>query len=677
MIQKKFAAEIGGTFTDIIFFSSDGDTLTLNTTKITSTPAWPEEAVIEGGDSIVNDWAEVNDILHGSTVATNAVLERKGVKAALLVTEGVADLLEIQRGDKTNIYDLFYQRRDPVIPREFVYTVTERVSAKGDELISVDEAQVREVAASIRQAGITSIGICFLHSYANAAHELKVKSILEESIPGCIVTASCEILPQFREYERASTVAITTYIAPIMVSYIERLYNNLRMRGFEGSIHITQSNGGVIPMRALRKEVARTLLSGPAAGVTGAIFMAKQSGIEDIITLDIGGTSADVCLVNRGRPLITTESKIDNSVIAIPMLDIQTIGAGGGSIAWLDPGGMLHAGPQSAGATPGPACYSRGGTDPTVTDALAYRGFIRPEQFAGGKYPLVIENSRNALSRLAEKMSSDPDNMSEAIIRIMESQTMQAIRLVSTERGYDVRKYTLVAFGGEGGLHAANLAQELGIRRVLIPRFAGILSSFGLLVADIIRDYVQTCVTRCSLAEKADFERQFGMLKENALADMSSYGYSQDNIIFEYSIDARYLGQAFELQIDLDTIPGQGREVADMFHIAHHQRYGSSSPNNEVEVVNYRLRLVIPQDNRLLNDLTYHVETDKDEYMESKILSDGKWQTCRFYSWQRLIKDAIISGPAVVEDITSTCYIPGGWTGYLQHNGSILLESEV
>ena len=603
--KQKFAAEIGGTFTDIIYFQQEEENIDVKTLKVASTPSQPELAVIEGADQLVKNWKEVGEMLHGSTVATNAILERKGAKTALLVTDGFADILEIQRGDKENVYDLFYQRREPVVPRDMVYPVKERVSAQGEILVPLEKEEIRGIAEELRRKDVQSVGICFLHSYGYPEHEKKVKEILEEELPGVIITASYEILPQFREYERASTIAITAYIAPVMVNYVENLYAELKKRNFDGEIFITQSNGGIIPMNALRQEVARTLLSGPAAGVTGATFMAKQIGVEDIITLDIGGTSADVCLVNHGTPIISNDNKIDGSAIAVPMLDIVTVGAGGGSIAWLDDGGMLRVGPQSAGAMPGPACYDRGGKVPTVSDALAYRGFLRPEHFAGGKYPLKVEKSREVIGELAQQMNATSDEMAEAITSIMEANTIQALRVVSTERGYDARRYTLVAYGGGGALHAANIAEELGITQVLVPCYAGILSSFGLLVADIIRDYVQTHLCSCDIADKNQIADIFTDIQMRAVKDMKSYGFAESCLIFKYAVDARYVGQASELPVEIEDIHESGTYIAEKFHKVHLTRYGCNSPENSVEIVNFRIKVIIPQDNNILENMRF------------------------------------------------------------------------
>lgn len=674
--KEKFAAEIGGTFTDIILYEEHGGKSTLKTLKIASTPSHPEKAVIQGADKLLDNFTNTEVMLHGSTVATNAVLERKGVPTALLVTKGFSDTLEILRGDKENIYDLFYQRRPAVVPRDCVYPVTERIYSDGSVLTPIDENEISKIADQLKRRGIQSVGICFLHSYINAEHEKRAKEIIEKKVPGCLVTASYEILPQFREYERTSTVSITSYIAPVMVRYIESLYEQLQKRDFTGEIFITQSNGGIIPMGALRKEVARTLLSGPAAGVTGAIYMAQKLEIDDIITLDIGGTSADVCLVNNGTPMISNNNKIDGSAIAVPMVDIVTVGAGGGSLAWIDSGGMLQVGPQSAGAVPGPACYCRGGNEATVTDAFVYRGLIRADHFAGGNYRLDVSKSVEAIGKIADTFGISGDEMAEAINRIVEANTTQAVRLVSTERGYDARNYTMVAFGGAGALMAASVANELGMKRVLVPNYAGILSSFGLLVADIIRDYVQTKVSLCKNTSPEGLKSIFSKMKEKAYNDMKEYGFDDENITFRFSIDARYEGQAFELQIEFDNIPGSTEAITERFHEAHQKRYGFHSPNNDVEIVNYRIKTIVKQNNNMADDITYEVKTDVEEFVEKDVLIDGVWRICRFYDWSRLVKDAKITGPAVIEDETSTCYVPIGWTAALMYNGSIILEKE-
>ncbi|MBW4083101.1 hydantoinase/oxoprolinase family protein [Paenibacillus sp. S150] len=675
--EKRLAVEIGGTFTDIILFEQNEGHASLRTLKVPSTPLSPEQGVLRGVDQLQADWGDTVELLHGSTVATNAVLERKGFKAALLVTQGFADILEIQRGDKENIYDLFYQRSEAVIPRNMVFPVRERLTHQGEVLTAIREDEIAEVAARLAAEGIQAVGICFLHSYANPVHEQMAKRILESLLPHATVIASADILPQFREYERASTTSISAYIAPVMIRYIEKLQSELQRRSFSGDIMITQSNGGIIPIKALRNEVARTLLSGPAAGVTGAVYMANQAGISDIITFDIGGTSADVCLVNQSIPLVSTENKIDGLSIAVPMLDIATVGAGGGSIAWLDDGHMLRVGPKSAGADPGPACYARGGTLPTITDALVYRGLIRPQHFAGGAYPLDVTAGRTAIRNLGAQLGVSSDEAAEAMVRIIEAHMIQAIRLVSTERGYDARYYTLVAFGGGGALHAVSMAEEIGMNQVLVPRYAGILSSFGLLVADIIRDNVQTRVSLCGMTDRLVVESEFGKLRQRAMDELFSYGLHNKEVEFRHSCDVRYQGQAFELQVDLEDPRTSGEEIAGKFHEVHLKRYGYHSLKIPVEIVNYRLRAIVSRKDDRLDRLHYRPDARLATPEEDKVLINGTWINCLFYNWNGLEAAKPIQGPAVVEESSTTCYIPAGWMGVMQENGSLLLRKEV
>ncbi|NLG69351.1 MAG: hydantoinase/oxoprolinase family protein [Firmicutes bacterium] len=671
--KLRVAAEIGGTFTDIMVLEQRSHEAVVHTLKVRSTRKAPEEGVLAGLDRLSLDWGVVAEVLHGSTVATNAVLERKGVPTCLLVTEGFRDLLEIQRGDKENIYDIFYQRPAPLVSREWVIGVRERMLADGSVLESLDEDQVRRAAGLMNEGGIRAVAICFLHSYANPAHELRAKEIIEQVMPRALVLTSSELLPQFREYERTSTTVMSAYVAPGMVRYIESLKHELARRGYRGELLITQSNGGTIPAPAIRREVVRTLLSGPAAGVTGALYVARQAGVQDIITVDMGGTSTDVCLVDGGQPYVTTENKVGGLPVAVPMIDIVSVGAGGGSIAWVDEGGMLRVGPQSAGADPGPACYGLGGQEPTVTDADVFCRLIRADHFVGGAYPLDVEAAEVVIRGLADRSGMRPDEAAVAIRRIVEASMMQAIRVVSTQRGHDPRRYTLVAFGGGGPLHAIRLAEELGIRRVLVPRHAGLLSAFGLLVADVARDYVQTRVSLASSLTPVEMRQQFERLMDRAVEELTGYGFSPEELVFYQSCDVRYQGQAFELSIPVAGLPDPA-EVARQFHEEHRQRYGFASPGEPVEIVNYRLKAVVP---RSVEEINFAPPAGVEPRAESaRALIDERWQECLFVDRRSLPVGYAFTGPAVVEEETSTCYVPAGWSASVLENGSLWVERE-
>ncbi|MVA37520.1 hydantoinase/oxoprolinase family protein [Agrobacterium vitis] len=669
---QKLAVEIGGTFTDIILFEDDGKQPKLTTLKVPSTPRQPEKGVLSGVDQLDIAWPDLHDVLHGSTVATNAVLERKGVPTALIVTRGFQDILEIQRGDKTNIYDIFYQRSRPVVPREWVLPVTERLDVSGEVLVPLAEEEIRSLVPRLLEGGIKAVAICFLHSYKNSRHEDRVRAIIEDIAPELLVLTSSELLPQFREYERASTATMSAYISPIMSHYIGQLTEKLEERGFGGSLFITQSNGGVLPANAIRREVVRTLLSGPAAGVTGAIYAAEQAGMQNIITFDMGGTSTDVCLINDGQPLITTENMLNNLPVAVPMIDIATVGAGGGSIAAIDRHGMMHVGPESAGADPGPACYGHGGTFATVTDANVARGIIRPKTFAGGNFKLDSEAGHGVIERLGQDLAMTGAQAAEAVTRIVEANMTQAIRLVSTQRGYDPRDYVLVAYGGAGPIHAASVANELGITRVLVPPHAGVLSAFGLLVADIARDYVQTDVALAFDLSPDDFRAKIEALADKARKEFELHGFGANELKVFAGLDVRYEGQAFELPISIDPETVTSDLVTTRLHDAHYKRYGFAFENESAEVVNYRLKVVIP---RKTKDVSVHInETGQASTELGSVLLRGEARETVFCKSETMTLETTITGPAVLEADTSTCFVPENWTARLLESGSVLLE---
>ncbi len=670
-LEITLAGEIGGTFTDIIILERKGANCSLQTLKTPSTPKNPEKGLLTGFDNLLPDWEKVGEVLHGSTVGTNAVLERKGVKTAFLVTEGFRDILEIQRGDKDNIYDLFYQRTPPLVPRNFVFPIKERISAHGEILVPLNREQIINVAQKLKKENIIAVGICFLHSYKNPQNEQIAKRELLKSTPDLYVLTSSEIIPQFREYERASTTVMSAYIAPIMSQYIENLNRELKNRNFAGKLFITQSNGGMLPSEAIRSSVIRTLESGPAAGVTGAIHIAKQARLQNIITLDMGGTSTDVCLVTNGKPTVNSENQLNRLPIAVPMIDICSVGAGGGSIAWMDKGGMLHVGPVSAGADPGPACYDKKGHEVTVTDAHVIRGFIRVDNFVGGEFPLNFDASKDVHNTLGKKCGMSNEELAEAVIKITTNNMKQAVRVVSTERGNDPRNYTLVAFGGAGPLHAVELADELGISQVLIPRHAGLLSAFGLLVADIIRDYVQTDVKPFTALSQDDIRKAMNKLIDMAREEFSEYGYKKEEIIYSSSADVRYQGQAFELNVPITT-DITVKELEGLFHKNHQMRYGHSSIDEHVEIVNYRLQAkVIRREEKLA------FKEDKradDSTFKKQVYIDGKWKSCDFFSRKSLKKGDRVVGLAIVEEETSTCYLPEGWMAEVLENKSLLIR---
>jgi N-methylhydantoinase A len=587
--------DIGGTFTDFVVYNpADGS---LRSFKLLSTPQDPSEAVLSGLVMIQAEWAQIDgqpalDVIHGSTVATNALLERKGARTALVATQGFGDLLQIGRQNRPALYDFFADPPPPVVPAGLCFEVVERVDAKGNVIQPLDPAQLADLVASLRARRVESVAICLLFSFLHPDHERLVAKVLREA--GFQVSVSSEILPEFREFERASTTAVNAYVSPVLDRYLDNLQRSLKQPGASVALRVMQSNGGNMSLVEARSNGVRCILSGPAGGVVGAQFLAgvleeQAGGPVRLITFDMGGTSTDVSLV-AGQPQVTTESLVSGCPIRIPMLDIHTIGAGGGSIACLDAGGALRVGPESAGADPGPACYGRGEL-PTVTDANLVLGRLAPDLFLGGTMRLDADRARRAIETLGNKAGLDVLQAALGVVQISNAHMERALRVISVERGHDPRQFTLLSFGGAGGLHAAELARRLGVGRVLIPPLASTLSAFGMLAADIIRDYTKTVM----LPLDTPLERIVAGLETlvgQAAEDLRTYaddrvGKAQDRVEFERMLDMRYVGQSYEL-----SVPFSEHYLAD-FHRIHQATYGYAHPGAELELVNLRLRAVL------------------------------------------------------------------------------------
>ena len=665
--------EIGGTFTDLILMS---DTKIIATLKVPTTPKQPEIGVLEALKELKKGLAEIDVLVHGSTIATNAVLERKGAIAGLLTTKGFRDILEIQREDRAEIYNLFYQKPKPLVPRDRIKEIKERVNSDGKVIYSLSE---KEVNSSIRflyhKKKIQSVAVSLLHSYKNPAHEKKIRKIIKKEFPHLHLSLSSEVIPEFREYERTNTTVINAYVAPIVDRYVNHLVSELRSMEFSGDFFMMQSNGGVLPASAIKQHGVRTLLSGPAAGVIGATYLSSLTGKSNLITLDMGGTSTDVCLVTSGNPEISTDCRIDYLPIKVPMIDIVTVGAGGGSIVWIDEGGMLRVGPQSAGAEPGPACYRKGGQEATVTDSNVIRGLIRPQTFLGGRMPLDIGAAEKALGKTAQRLKMDVMKTAEAVFKIVNVNMAQAIRLVSVERGYDPREYTLIAYGGAGPIHAGCLADDLEIQEILIPPNPGLFSAFGLLVADFKRDYVQTEISKINEISSEKMLHHFNKLERRARDEIEKYKIRFEDCSLSFSLDMRYLGQAFELNIpiDLARIKDSGLPyLSESFHSAHQQRYGHHTPGEVVEIVNYRM--VLKKTRLPLKGIAESRTDQQVRFEPGTITQEGQVIPCRFYNRGSLPPSYAIIGPAVIEEATATNFIPEGWKGEIDLFGNILMK---
>jgi N-methylhydantoinase A len=656
--KLRLGVEVGGTFTDWVL--ARGDRIEA-TGKVLSTPAEPERAVLAAVAECGVPPADIGVVVHGSTVVTNAVLEHKGAPTCLLTTKGFRDVLLIQRQAKMRLFDLFYRQPEPLVSRDHIIEVDERMGPDGTVRRPLaDFSFIEAVKRLVDAQHIRSVAVCLLHAYANPAHELAVEAALTAALPGVAVTRSSDVIPEFREYERTSTCVISAYAKPVVDRYLLGLEEGLRARGFHGPLTIVQANGGTVPARGIRRHAAKMILSGPAAGVVGATAAALEAGIRDIITFDMGGTSTDVCLVTDGRPGITREYRIAGLPLTVPMIDIATVGAGGGSIASVDRGGMLKVGPESAGADPGPAAYGRGGTAFTVTDANVLAGRIRPQAFFGGRLALDAAAAEAALAALADRVGLPRDETLDGVLRLVNVSMAQAVRLVTVERGHDPREYTLVAYGGSGPLHAAAVAADLGISRVLVPTNPGLVSAYGLLIADTRQDFSITRVTPAGGLTDGAVAAVFAELRARAEGEFAAYGRPWAEVRCRREVDMRYAGQAYEITVVCDGLAAP--DIAAAFHEAHRARYGHAVLDQDVEVVGYRLVAVAPS--------PLHV------VRAAPARPAAAWPRAAGYHLRHELEPgAGATGPCVVEEPTATTFVPAGWTFRVDALGNLMLET--
>lgn len=655
--------DTGGTFTDFVLLD-DGR---VRVHKVLSTPDNPARAILQGLVDL-GTGGRLAAVVHGSTVATNAVLEHKGVRTGLITTSGFRDVLEIGRQTRPKLYDLRVERQPPLVERALRLEVLERLDERGGVLVPLDPATVRAAIAALAEAGVESVAVCLLFSFANPAHEATVAEAARAA--GLHVSASHEVLPEFREYERTSTVALNAYVAPLMDRYLGRLEEELPGRA---PLRIMQSNGGSISATTARREAARTLLSGPAAGVVGAAFVAEASGYGQTITFDMGGTSTDVALVD-GAITETTDGRIGGYPTKLPMIDIHTVGAGGGSIGWFDAGGALRVGPASAGADPGPASYGAGGSEPTVTDANVVLGRLIPDAFLGGAMRLEVDAARRAVERIAGRLGTSAEEAALGMVRVANANMEAAIRVISVERGHDPRRFTLVAFGGAGPLHACELASALRIPRVLVPATPGVLSALGMLAADIIKDYVRTVMVGAVEAQAA-VDPVFAELGARGEADLRAEGLPPDRIAIERYLDLRYVGQSYELVVPFD---GEVPAAVAAFHAAHERRFGYSDSAEQVQVVNCRVkargRAQPPTIERRPVD---ERAAPMPAATRPVVFADDGEAAARetpIYDRATLLPGARVDGPAIVTQYDTTTVLPPGWRARVDAVGNLVAE---
>lgn len=664
----RIGVDTGGTFTDVCLY--DESTNTIHVGKVSSTPADPGQAVRDGVRALVGEHdgtggglGSIDYFAHGTTVATNALLQGRGARTGLITTRGFRDLLELGRQRRPKLYDLAARKPAPLASRDLRIEVDERVRYDGTVERPLDVEEVRAAACTLREAGVEAVSVCFLYSYLRPDHEAQVRAILTEELPGVYLSISHEILPEFREYERLSTVIINSFIGPVMEGYLARLREGLHADGLAVDPKVTQSNGGIMSFRTAEKMPVRTVLSGPSTGVVGAARLCSGSGIDDIITFDMGGTSSDVALVSGARPTSSTGMELDGRPVRAPMLDINTVGAGGGSIAWIDEGGHLKVGPQSAGADPGPACYGRGTTEPTVTDADVVLGILNQEALLGGAMPIDAALSLQAVERLGERLGMGPLETAQGIISVVTANMARAIRVISVQRGYDPADYALVAFGGAGPLHSARLAAELGMRRTVIPQSPGALSALGMLMTDLRSDVTRTAITALSVSSADQVSKIFTELEGTAGAWFEAERITPERQTLRRLLDLRYVGQNYEITVEVpagEPTEAWFAEVAQRFHDAHQQRYGYATTAERVEAATFRVEAVgavpqasFPRSERGGPDASDAVVGTRQVYFPER----GERVEVPLYDRTALRAGNVLVGPAVIEQYDTTALL--------------------
>ncbi|MGE0887297.1 MAG: hydantoinase/oxoprolinase family protein [Blastocatellales bacterium] len=678
--RLRIGVDTGGTFTDfIVIFNNQQSSF-----KVPSTPNSPAQAILTGLTIALNQLTDqfgepeiaATEVVHGTTVATNALLERKGARTALVTTAGFEDVIEIGRQARPDLYNLAVIRQTPLVSDELRFGVNERVSADAKVIEQLTQRELASLIKKLKQARIESIAISLLFSFANPNHEKEIAEALEPL--GVPVSVSHQILPEYREYERTSTVVINAYLAPLVGRYLSELTEGLSAqfrKQNERQLRIMQSSGGSISAETAAREPVRTILSGPAGGVVAAMKVSELAGVTDIITFDMGGTSTDVALC-KGEARTTNEAQITGLPVAVPVLDIHTVGAGGGSIAYVDEGGALRVGPESAGADPGPACYGFG-TRPTVTDANLVLGRFAGGGLLAGEMPLDEFRAAAVLDHLADDMSRASSKLvtreqaAIGVIRVTNANMEQALRLVSVERGHDPRRFSLVSFGGAGGLHAAALASALRIPQVLIPSFPGAFSALGVLLADVIKDYSRTVMIQSEGQKNIprQIERELAAMEKQANADLRAEGFAPEQMNFVRLLAMRYRGQSYELEIAADASAISG------FHRSHRERYGHADEQKPVEIVSIRLRAIgitsKPNLKRAKNFRRYKARAQRD----ALVWLGDKRRKVGVYDRTELKPGAVVAAPAIVVEYGSTTLIPAGWQARVDSWQNLLLDS--
>jgi N-methylhydantoinase A len=686
--RYRLGVDVGGTHTDLVLL--DTETGELLVEKVASTPKNPALGVLDGvGKFIARGVAPgaIGFFAHGTTITTNALLEMRGAKVGLLITRGYRAVQEIQNQARDgNLFDYFYAKPAAIAPQSLTREIPERCDYAGQVLVPLDADAVRSAARELETAGVESIAVCYLFSFMNAVHEQETRTLIQAEFPSAHVSLSSEVLPRIREWPRLSTTLLNAYLEPVMVHYIAHLNAGLDAAGLTTQQRfLMQSNGGVMPFSAAIAggRTVHTLFSGPAAGAQASAHLARDDARTGLVTLDMGGTSADIAFIEGGAPLEVTEGVIARRQVDVPALDMTTISAGGGSIAWIDGGGFLNVGPQSAGADPGPACYGRGGTRPTVTDADLVCGYLNPDYFLGGAQMLDVAAARTAIAaQIADPLRMDVIAAAAGIQRIVDMRMADEVRVFAAKRGVDLSAFTLLPFGGAGAVHAAAVADELGMRRILVPPRPGAFSALGLLCTDVVHDYIRSELRPMSEISADHAEEVFRQLEERARAELAAEGMRPADARFARELDLRYTGQGYELRTPLDGLFDDAlttdslRAARERFDERHAQIHGHAAKERPVEIVSYRLRVrvAVPKYEPRAHAAPPAPRPAADAVKGRRRASfNGTITKAALYERDRLDIGASIAGPAIVEQFDATTVIPSGWRGQVDGYRNLIL----
>lgn len=681
-MKFRLGVDTGGTFTDVMLANDENGEVFV--VKTLSSPENPALAIIRGVTELLEKWSITPNQLvyfaHGTTVSINAVLQRRVANTALIVTDGFADIMELARQRRPDLYDLDVEKPTQIVPRLQRFQIRERVASTGEILIALDGLELKDVVSAVERIEAEAVAVCLIHSYLNDQHEKEVRSVLEAKLPGVAISLSSEVNPEYREYERMSTTILDASLQPVMTRYLDDLVDKSANVGISPSPLVMQSNGGTVSAKVAAENPVNTLFSGPSAGVIAAATIGARAGFSNLISFDIGGTSTDVALIHQGKIPTTRNREIAGLPTRTSMVDVNSIGAGGGSLARVDSAGLLKVGPESAGASPGPACYGLGGEHPTVTDANMLLGLMNPEALLGGQMAIDVELARAALLRdVGGPLGLGAVEAAEGVLQVLGASLVRAVRVISVERGFDPREFTLVGYGGAGPAHAARLARDIGIRRVLIPPHPGLLSAMGLLLADVRVDFSAMVLQVLDPSDPSQLESTMIQLTSTAQSWLEAEGYQSENATLSFSADMRYSRQSFDLSVPIASSLSPAEAATDLlaaFHSAHEKAYGYSVVEENVELVNVRLEVIVRVEKAPTrrDRVRKHFEPEPSSYRRVKFSELQKFIDCATFRRPELRAGSRIIGPAMIDGMDSSIVVLPGQTATVDTHLNVLIE---